>query len=419
MQVETTKNLWLRRLLPLAVLARGAAGMMVLVKTGKAPKRKPQVDKGLLVRVMEVKRSTRQVEVVGNGEVRPRREVSVVPQVAGKVEWVNPRFIAGGSLRAGEVMFKVEQADYRVGTERALAAVARAEQALALEKSSARVAKQEWERLGSTVGSGKPSPLVLREPQLKAAQAALASAKADLKLARLNLSRTVLRAPFNCRVRQEAVDRGQYVAPGRAVGQVFGTDRAEVVVPLAVPEMQWLNVPRSGASDAAIDAPVKLSLTTGSETFSWQGKLIRTMGEIDPAGRMSRVVVAVDDPYGFNLPADDPRPELEMRSFVRAAIQGKVLNNVAAIPAEALRLGSVVWLADKEDKLDVRKVKVARLTDDEALVTAGLSDGDRVVLTSISGAVTGMKLRVRDDKSAPGELQAERPKRGGTKQAVR
>ena len=91
---------------------------------------------------------------------------------------------------------------------------------------------------------GTPNPLTLYEPQLKAAQAAMAGAQADLSQAQLNLKRTVVPRPFNLRVRVKRVDKGQYVRVGQELATVYGTDVAEVIVPLPVAELRWLTIPR-------------------------------------------------------------------------------------------------------------------------------------------------------------------------------
>ena len=398
MKDEALTSPWYRRIiLTVIILAMGAGGTMVLVKMRKRPKRKPKVKAGLLVEVKKVKASARKVTVLGHGQVQPRREIGVVPQVSGKVTRVHRSLVVGGMISAGQTLLAIDPADYRLGVERALALVAKAEQTLALEQSSAKVARNEWKLVAPTVkgGVGTPSPLALREPQLRAAQASLASAKADLKLARLKLSRTTLRAPFSLRVRSETVEVGQYVMAGKSVAQVYGTDTAEVIVPLPVADLGWLDVPR-GREPAAKGPAVILRQKSGATVHERKGRLVRSVGEIDSTGRMSRVVVAVSDP--FNLEGGRG-PDLEMGAFVEVTIQGKQLSSVYAIPAEALRLGSKVWVASaKDDSLEVRKVTVARRTSGEALISAGLSDGDRVVLTNITGALSGMKLRIKSDQ---------------------
>jgi len=345
--------------------------------------------------------------------VQPRREVGIVPQVSGKVTRVHSSLVLGGMVRKGQTLLTIDPADYRLGVERALASVAKAEQTLALEESNARVARREWKMLGSTVkgGARKPSPLALRAPQLRAARASLASARADLKQARLNLSRTTLRAPFSLRVRSESVEVGQYVMAGKAVAQVYGTDTAEVLVPLPVADLQWLDVPR-GRAPAGGGPEVIVRQKSGATVHERKGRLVRSVGEIDATGRMSRVVVAISDPYNLEATGKEKDlPDLEMGTFVEVQIQGKTLPGVHAIPAEALRLGAKVWVASaKDDTLQVRKVTVARRTAAEALITAGLKDGDRVVLTGITGALAGMKLRIKSEK--PGKKKKKRRRRG-------
>ena len=398
MQDEALRSPWYRRvILTVIILAVGAGAAYGLVKLRKKPRRKPKIKAGLLVEVQKVKAAARRVAVLGHGQVQPRREVAVTPQVSGKLIGVHPNLVVGGMIQKGQVLLSIDAADYRLGVERAQAVVAKAEQALAMEESNARVARREWKLVDNAGGARKPSPLALREPQLRTARANLASAKADLKLTRLNLSRTIVRAPFSLRVRSEAVEVGQYVMTGKAVAQVYGTDTAEVVVPLPVADLSWLDVPRGRAPKAG--AEVLIRQKSGTVIHERKGRLVRSVGEIDATGRMSRVVISIADPYNLQVKESD-LPDLEMGAFVEVLIQGKTLPAVHAIPAEALRLGNKVWVAATDNTLEVRKVTVARRTTTEALVIAGLADGDPVVLTNITGAVSGMKLRIKDDAPA-------------------
>ena len=403
------------------ILSLGAGAMVVLIKARKKPRRKERVQQGLLVEVVTASKVRRRIKVVSHGQVQARRVVGIVPQVSGKVTWVHASLVMGGVIKQGERLLEIDPADYRLGVERARASVAKAQQALALELSNSKVARQEWKLLGSTVrGTGKPSPLTLREPQLHAAQASLASARADLKLAQLNLGRTTIRAPFALRVRSESVERGQYVSPGREVAKVFGTDQAEVVVSLPVADRSWIRVPAGAAGKAGVGPSVTIKRSTGAVAHRRQGTLVRSVGEVDATGRMSRVVVAISDPYNLARPGSEPGAALEMGAFVEVTIEGRVLEQVHAIPAEALRLGAKVWIAGPKDTLRIRKVTVARRTATEALVTSGIKDGDRVVISNIAGALEGMKLRLKVKGAGPAKRpEAKRVRPGAPKEAVR
>ena len=386
----------------LLILSAGIGVKAALKATRKPPKKKAAKISGLLVQVLQAKVTDHQVRLTGHGQAQPRREVSIVPQVSGKVVAVHPQLVAGGVVRAGETLLRIDPADYKLNVEQARAAVATAQQKLAVEESSARVARQEWKLLGSQVSRGEPSPLTLREPQLKAARAALDSARAKLKVAQLGLSRTSLRAPFNMRIRRETVEVGQYVAATREVASAFGTDTVEVVVPVKASDLRWLDLPvaRAGGKARPSRTEVEVLQDTGADKVKRPARLVRSMGEIDSSSRLSRVVVAIDDPYNLKAGAS-ALPPLQVGSFVEVIMRGERLQGVVAIPTETLRIGGKVWVAGADDKLQVRKVTVAWLTSDQALISAGLSQGDRVITTAISGAVDGMLLRLQQ-VSPPG-----------------
>lgn len=383
---------WWKILIPVLILLAGVAGMRLMILSHQAPARTVRENPGVLVEVMRVSHTDRQVLIAGTGTVQPRREASITPQVSGRVIEIAPNLVAGGFFRAGELLFAIEETDWRLGVDRARAALAQAEVELATRESQAEVARLEWERLG--FGSEEePNPLVLYGPQLKSARAAVASARAILGQAELDLDRTRVHAPFNCRIRSEQLDLGQYLRAGTGVATVAGTDRGEVVVPLAVEELQLLRVPGPRGARGAGGSPATVRLADDGG-FEWPGRIVRSLGEVDPRGRMARVVVAVDDPYG--LSDSGARPALEVGMFVEATLQGEVLAGVVALPRKALRDGSTVWVADEQDQLRVVPVSVARLEKEEVLLRGGLSDGDRVVLTYVSGAADGLKLRPVD-----------------------
>jgi RND family efflux transporter MFP subunit len=381
----------------------------------KPPARKKRPKSAQLVEVVTARAEKRRVEVTSNGVVQPRREAALAPEVSGRVRWLHENLVVGGQVRRGAPLVVIDPMDYKLAVEKARSQVAQAERALAMAESSARVARTEWKRLGK--GSGRtPTPLTLHEPQLKEARALLAAARADLEMAKLNLKRTTIRAPFNLRIRVERVEVGQYVRVGQDLATVYGTDVAEVVVPLPVSELRWLEIPEGGNGEGSV---VTVRLRTGARAYERQGRLVRSVGEVDTTGRMSKVVVAIDDPY--NLKADKAaefHPAFEIGAFVEVALEGRMLDRVIPIPSEALRRGSRVWVAGAGDRLEVRRVTTARVDSREALVLSGVRPGERVVLSSITGAVDGMRLRVRPSQNGRFLRQeASRPaKRGRIKQ---
>lgn len=379
----------LKIILPLLILLIGFALAKMLIAGRQEPRKVARENPGALVETVPVSRGERLIEVRGTGTVQARRQVEIAPQVGGRVAEMSPNLVTGGFLRPGELLFRIDDAEYRLAIDRAQAAVAKAEYDLAAMAGQARVAREEWGRLDLDDGRGEASPLALYEPQMKNAEAALLAAQAALGQARLDLERTRVRAPFAAVVRSESIEVGQLLRVGAPVAVLAGTEQAEIVVPLPLEELGWLRIPRPGTP--GVGSPATIQMTTGGRTFDWPGRIVRSLGEVDSQGRMARVVVAVDDPYGLQASAAQ-RPELAVGTFLQVLLHGAPLPDVAVLPASALREGEQVWVMN-DSHLQIRPVEVLRRAREEVVIGVGLRDGEQVVLTNIAGAAEGMKLR--------------------------
>ncbi len=390
------KTILLKIALPIVVILAGFAGMQIMVHSRAAPKKEVKESRGVLVEVKSVTRENLPVVVMGTGTVGSRQEASITPQVNGRVTYLAPGFVVGGLFRKGDLLFRIEDTDYRLAIDRAKAAIAKAEFDLATVEGQAHVARIEWERL-HLEDKKEPSPLVLYEPQLKNARANVDSAKSALSQAELDLARTSVYAPFTCLIRSEEIDLGQYVTVGKSVATVAGTGAAEIVVPLPLEEMQWITIPRKGSNGNGSKARVKLAV--GDKVLTWKGRVVRSLGEVDTRGRMAQVVVAVADPYNLERGGDAKRQDLEIGMFVDVEIIGKTLSGVFSVPRSALRDGDTVWTMDDEGTLRVTPVTVVRRKRDTVVLRDGFPEGAKVVLTNISGAAEGMKLRLAGEEN--------------------
>ncbi len=382
---------WLRRLIPVGIILVGALVMMGLAKTRKPPQRQKVESSGALVEVVKAQRAPRNILIDGTGTVQSRYEVTLIPQVSGKIEWVHPRMEAGGYFSRGDTLLRIEQDDYELAVQQAEAQVAQAEYQYQVAGANAEIAEREWEMMqaGRDKQAGEPDPLVLHKPQLRQAEAALQSAEAALDRAKLNLQRTVLTAPFNCMIRQESAAVGQLVGPSSMIASLYETDVAEIEVTMPVADLRWIKVPGADAT---------IHYSTGDHVYEWEGRVDRTIGVLDQVGRLARVVVQVRNPFTNRDPL---HPVLHVGSFVTVIIEGREVVDAIPLPRRALRENNRVWVATGDSTLDFRKVELYRLTPDEALVSEGLEDGEHVVLTSISAAAPGMKLRLQQAEATP------------------
>lgn len=387
--------------LPLLVLALCSAITYGLVTSKPEVVTKETPLFAPLVRAEVVQAKSVTFTVAAQGTVLPRTESSLVARVGGQVEAVAPEFEVGGFFHRGEVLLRLDARDYELGVEQAAAQVAQAEVAVAQQEAEAAVAREEW----SELGEGEPSALTLRQPQVAQAKAALAAARAQLAKAELDLDRTKIRAPFAGRVRQKSADLGQFLAPGTPVARIHGTDFAEIRLPVPDHELRFLDLPYGGATDHG--PAVTLTAVLAGEPQSWQGRVVRSEGELDPRSRMLPLVVRVDDPYGRRSGAGEDGPPLMVGLFVDATIEGVTRDGLFIVPRSALRQGDEVLVIDAEDRLRFRPVEVLRRDGDHVVLSHGLEAGERVCVSPLDVAVDGMKVRVTLEESGQNAMADE------------
>ncbi len=382
----------LKTLLPIVVLGLSALGAKWLVDSRPEPQLVPPAVVIPTVRTLQVERSDYRVKVPARGTVVPRTQSDIVAQVGGRVVAVSPNLVAGGFFEAGEVLVELDARDYELALAQAQLVVTQAERRLAEEEADAAVARREWEELGK----GEPSPLTVREPQVKEARAALEAARAGRARAELDIERSKLKATFAGRVRSKNVDLGQFVMPGSAVARVYAVDFAEVRLPLSDRELAFLDLPVS-YRDRKADGQgplVQLSAQFAGGRREWAARIVRTEGEIDPKTRMVIAVARVEDPYGRALAEGGDGVPLAVGMFVSAEIQGCLLEQVLVLPRSALRDGPQVYVLTSDDRLLMLDIEPLRSTRDEVVVHCPeFEDGARVVVSPLEIATREMRVK--------------------------
>jgi RND family efflux transporter MFP subunit len=394
---------FLRYTLPLVIILTSLAVVFALVaiSKGKRPERKEEGPRAQLVDVITVKPESMHLMIGSQGSVLPRTETVLVAEVAGKVISVSSNFVAGGFFRQGEVLLRIDPSDYDAALKRAEANLASRQAQYADQNARSEQALKDWQNLGR---AGEPSDLTLRKPQLAEALAGVKAAEADLLKAQRDLDRTSITAPYDGLVRSKQVDIGQYVAPGTALGVSFAIDIAEIRLPLAVEDLQFLNLPSAAGDEPREPIPVYLSAEGSGLTGSWRGEIVRTEGVVDQDSRVVYAVAQVTDPYA--VLGKSQQAGLRMGTFVRAEIEGIWLNNVVRLPRIALYESESVLLANSENELEIRQVSIVRAEPQVVYVESGLEAGDRVVVTAIEAAIPGAKLAIAGNTSVAGQTQS-------------
>ena len=379
----------LKALLPILVLGVALAAAFVMWANRPPVETLTPVVTPPAVRVQTVAFESVDLTVSSQGTVQPRTSSQLVPEIAGTVIAVSPAFAVGGFFEEGDVLLEIDPYDYQQALIAARSQLAQAQLRLAQEEAEAEVARREWEE----IGQGDATPLTLRLPQVEDARAAVASAEAAIDRATRDLERAQVRAPYAGRVQTKDVDVGQFVNRGTAVGRIYAVDSAEVRLPLPDEELAYVDVPMSyrGAQQQTGPA-VTLSADFAGRRFSWQGRIVRTEGEIDPVSRMVHVVAEVDDPYA---PGPDPdRPPLAVGMFVEAEITGRRVDDVVMLPWAALNGRDQVLIVDDDGRLRYRQVDLLRSTTEHVLVQGGLAEGERVSISALDAVIEGMAVQV-------------------------
>jgi len=389
---------FLRVLLLLAVLAAGGGVSFYWLTHRPKAHRRPPRPQATLVEVRAVSPGTHTVVVRPLGTVIPAKTIQLASQVSGRVVDVSEELIPGGRFSAGQKILQIEPKDYQLAVRQRACDLAKARSALKVEMGQQSVARREYELLGEEI-KPEDEELVLRKPQLAAAQAAVEAAEAVLEQAQLDLKRTDVLAPFNAMVRSRTVDLGSQVSVGTALASLVGTDKYWVQVSIPVDELRWVDVPGLGGTDGS-PARVYCEPAWGPDAFR-DGIVERLMADLEPQGKMARLLVAVQDPLELSR-ASGPRHPLILGSYVRVEIRGRDLPNVVRVPRTALRDGRCVWVMRPDGTLDIRQVKTVWSGNEHVYVTDGLSEGDLLITSDLGAPIQGMALR-RGPSAAGGE----------------
>ena len=371
-------------LYPIIVLVLGI-GLAVLIALNK-PRTIPDNYEPLVatVRVIEVQPRAEYLTVTSQGTVEPRSQSELIPEVSGRAVWISPALVGGGSFRQGDVLLRIDDADYRSSLLRAEAALKRSE----VEFDYARDELKRTQSLHTKkLASQQQLDNVRRASWV--AEANLNENRAAVDQAGRDLARTELIAPFDGLVRNEHVDLGQFVTRGQSIATIYATDYVEVRLPIAADQLAYLGLPAStrGQIPEAIRPPVTLSADFGNTRVLWEGELIRGEAEFDARSRMLYGVARVRaDTNG------DDTLSLPVGMFVQAEIRGRNVEDIIRLPRSAMRDHNQVIVIDPDNRLHFRHVSILRLEHDDMLINGGLEAGELVCISPLQTAVEGMSV---------------------------
>ncbi|PXA04578.1 efflux transporter periplasmic adaptor subunit [Coraliomargarita sinensis] len=367
----------MKRLAPILILLLAIGVTVGLYTLRPEPSEVAPERPATKVEAMSVQPESVLLTVDSQGTVLPKIETELAVEVSGRIIEMSPNFRAGGRFEEDDVLFRIDPADYEAAVAARAADLATAELGLAQEEALAEQAAADW----AALGEGEASDLTLRKPQLAQASARIESAKAALKRAKRDLRRTEIRAPYDGRVLSKTVDLGQYVManPANPVARIYATDTAEVRLPLAQDEIDYLIDPELRESD------VTLHKEGASGRQEWSGRLVRFEATIDPSSRLTYAVAEVDAPFENGL---------RRGMFVTAEIEGRRLESAYVLPRYALRGSDSIYLVTPEKTLVTRSIEIVKTDAEQAILSGGLNPGDQVATSPIAYFVENMPVEI-------------------------
>jgi len=289
------------------------------------------------VRVITVSPASHQATVSGYGTARPRFQLTLTARVSGQIEQLGKTFEDGNRIERGTLLVQLEDSAYRAAVSSAEHELATARLDLLEEQRAAIQARTEWEASGL---EGAPdSELVLHQPQLDAAKAAVTDASSTLSSASKNFAQTKITAPFDALVVERQVAPGSYLQAGTAVATLYSTDRIEVAVSLSARD--WQNLPDLATLTAA-NWPV--TLTSVESGQRWNGRVLRAAQHLDETTRQRALIVALDNPLEHS-------PALLPGTFLKVDIAGKQRDALWQLPSSALSQRGEIWYVTQENTL--------------------------------------------------------------------
>ena len=336
------------------IIAIAIGAVIALVNMRKPPPPRDVTEAVPQVEILESSPTDAVPSISTFGNVRAYQESSVTGQVAGRIESIDPNFDPGRAVKAGELLAKIEEADYITALAERQSALRAAAQMLADEETRSRIASEDWVASGRSLDSAPE--FTLRIPQLAAARAALESAEAAVAQAELNLRRTSIRAPFDAIVQTREASPGSVVAAGTPLGTLIARDKAEVRLPLTAEQAVRLELPLAFVEGETKPLAVTLRDSTRPDV-SWQASITRTEAAVDSKNRVLYVIAEIPAPF------EKSESFLPVGTFVTAELKGKPLKAVHRIPDSALVDDSFVWVVDPDNML--RRQPVERMFSDK------------------------------------------------------
>ena len=370
----------MKKILPLILLAVALGISYLLISI--QPKAKKIETPSLItpVEYLVAKAKPTTIRIESEGILQPRIETQFISPVAGQVIEIGENFYPGRFFQKGEVLFKLDDSDYQFQVKNAETNLAQAELAFKLEKALSVQAKKDWEKLNL----GEANDLVLRKPQLKQAKKNLESAQVSLTFAQEQLEDTVFRAPYSGYLLSRTIDLGTEITGGMSgpIASAYSSGDAEIRLPLTKSERLLIDTKNLNENTVRLYDSGKLVA---------QGKIQRIEASLNPNNRLFYAVALIEN--AFLEDNQIHTSEMFRGQYLDAMIDGILIDKAFTLPNEAIRESSTIYTITNQNQLVEKNITVISSNSNQVIVSTGLEDGDRVVVSPVPFYINGMSVK--------------------------
>jgi len=448
-----------RLIVPPAVLIGGAVGFVVLANSKEMPQPRDVEVAAPLVETAAVTEAKGGLDLAADGLVVPFRSVNLSAEVDGRVVEKSDNCRAGRTVRAGDLLLKIDPTSYelqiaRLQRERDQAQasldelavqIANADASIALAKEDVALRQADYKRVAGLERQGVSTQQAIdaaRREEL-ASRTALVTIENERRLlvaqqgrleqavkltdvqireAERDLAHTTILAPYDGVIVSVNVEKDSYCKKGDPLAELEDTSAVEVRTHLEMRAIAWLRANRPvgvenplGAYDVP-QVPVTVVYDVLGNSYAWRGVLSRIDGVgLDDRTRTVPCRVLVTDPQAVSLKEGSPElpvaapPALMRGMYVKVQLHTTPSEPLLSVPEIAVRPGNAVW-AVRDGKLSHFTLPAARVTQGSVLVAPQVTElraGDKVVVSPLPAAKEGMTVRVHEPPQAPPKVLTE------------
>jgi membrane fusion protein (multidrug efflux system) len=317
------------------------------------------------------------------GRLSPTRSADVRARVAGVL--LKRRYTEGTDVREGQVLFQIDPAPLLAAVEAAQAGLAQAE----ASATNARVFAQRNRELATT-GAVSKSELDTAEANERTTAAQVLQAQANLRTARINLGYATVRAPIAGRAGQQRVTEGALVGEEESTLLTIIEQVDPIYVNFDQPAAEIQRLLRGqAAGDVTLVEPnkaqVQLIMADGTP-YGMTGTLDFSDVSVDPTTGALAYRGLIPNPDRLLLPG----------MFVNVRVTVGQINQAYLVPQVAVlrdATGPFVQVVNAEDKVEQRRITTLSTRGDKWVVSSGITDGDRIIVSGIQSAPVGAQVK--------------------------